>query len=200
MDAHVGVGRTRRRKQIMIYTYNIGNYDSMRTTHVMQVPLDADAYFFVERSTDDIASSRSSVLEAWRLHGWNIVELSMQPATPYLTSTRFTSKVLKFAPPIELFEGRKWVVSFDADIYIRLHDLPAFLQRRQQQAPLMMVDWRHWPGNYSMTGFECMEQEMNSMLEGPMKDYVTSSRPRCLKWRTMMRQLHAVSGPAGVRA
>ena len=119
----------------MVYTYNIGHYDSLRVKHVMTVPPEIDAYFFVERAqasddvvdADPVAANRSSVLSEWRAHGWYVIQLSMQPATPFLSSGRFTSKVLKFAPPASLLEGRQWVVSFDADIYIRLRDLPLFL-------------------------------------------------------------------------
>jgi len=160
----------------------------------MPVPPEIDAFFFVERAANNSSGlSRATILDGWLRRGWNVVELAMHPATPYLTSTRFTSKVLKFLPPANLLKGREWVVSFDADIYIRLPQLPAFLSSstRRSVAPLLMVDWRHWPGNLSLSAFECMEQEMWAMLDGPMQNFVTSSRAKCLEWREMMRQLHA---------
>jgi len=155
----------------------------LRSQGIPLVPNGVDAFLFLDR--EHIFSGESShkqkrrprpvlrgasvteAVAAWQHAGWQIRPIAMVERSPFVGAARLTTKTLKFAVGAsfaELLDDRDWVVAVDYNMYIDLSKLASFLGQYEGQAPLLLLDWRHWPGNYSLSGTECLLREMRTML------------------------------------
>jgi len=139
-------------------------------------------------------ASVTEAVAAWQHAGWQIRPIAMVERSPFVGAARLTTKTLKFAVGAsfaELLDDRDWVVAVDYNMYIDLSKLASFLGQYEGQAPLLLLDWRHWPGNYSLSGTECLLREMRTMLF-KWKGYIKGSRRNCESWMRKMQREHDV--------
>jgi len=180
----------------------------LRSQGIPLVPNGVDAFLFLDR--EHIFSGESShkqkrrprpvlrgasvteAVAAWQHAGWQIRPIAMVERSPFVGAARLTTKTLKFAVGAsfaELLDDRDWVVAVDYNMYIDLSKLASFLGQYEGQAPLLLLDWRHWPGNYSLSGTECLLREMRTMLF-KWKGYIKGSRRNCESWMRKMQREH----------
>ena len=166
-------------ERIAVYTYNIGGYEEMRGEYIPCVPSHLDAFLFI----DEISQKRFglTVVKKWQEQGWRVVNFTQVDGTKYVPSSRLTSKSLKFAPPGWLLNGTwQWLVEYDGNIVVDLHRLAPFLQRRREQA-LVMLNWGYHQ-DCSDDSFKCFMNEVTNMLTERVQ-YVARSRENVLKWK-----------------
>ncbi|CAE7413315.1 SEC14 [Symbiodinium microadriaticum] len=173
-------------ERIAVYTYNIGGYEEMRGDHIPCVPSHLDAFLFV----DEVSQKRfgMTAVKKWQEMGWRVVNFSQVEGTKYVPSSRLTSKSLKFEPPGWLLNGTwQWLVEYDGNIVVDLHRLAPFLQRRREQA-LVLLNWGYHQ-DCSDDSFKCFMTEVTSMLTERV-EYVARSKENVLKWKELLDQMH----------
>lgn len=178
---------------IAVFTFNIGGYDpAPDTVTIPRVPQGMKAYYVTDGNWDTLDTVTRAVVHTWAEAGWKPVLVEPESATDTISAGRLTSKRVKFSPPAELEKDADWLVVHDANMHIDLEALPSFLDS-YSYSPLLMLDWRHWPNNYSMSGFEAMKVEMGSMLTGFLSDHLTTELGRtiCTEWLEMTTTLRS---------
>lgn len=175
--------------RIAVYMYNIGSAEPLsREPHLIpDVPADMDAYYMVEAESWTPVIDHTGLLDEWRAKGWQILPLSKAEGSVAISQNRLTSKLAKFTPPAQISEGHSWVVTFDATVYLDLHSVRAFLDNHAG-APLVLLDWRHWTGDYNATGYQCLVDEMEAMMGDAPHELITtnSSLKNCRRWLRSM--------------
>lgn len=181
------------RDRIAVYMYNIGGVQSTSrgASLIPEVPVDMDAYYVVEGPTWKTFSDHSNgLLEQWRAKGWQVQPLSKAKGSNSTSQDRMTGKLAKFTPSAGILEGHSWVVSFDANVFVNLYKVRDFLDKHTD-SPLVLLDWRHWTGDYAVTGYRCLVDEMESMMEDAPNELITtnSSLRNCERWLASVRSM-----------
>jgi len=179
--------------KMAVYTYNIGAYDAVRRTRsIPEVPDNIKAFYIVDGSRDKLEPTSAAVLGTWESRGWKPVFVDRVEGTPYISTNRLTGKKVKFDPPSVVEDDFDWVVTHDSNLHIDIAALPSFVQKYRDSA-IIMVDWRHWPQNYSLSGWEAMQWEMNKMLNGFQRSLITTEigRQKCRDLLRMAEELRS---------
>ena len=173
--------------KIAVYIENIGGYDEVRMEDIPSVPSGMDAFYFADPQTLD---KQEDAFALWRQNGWTTIEYrDMQQGTKQVSGQRLTAKKVKCDPPDWITQGEwNWLVHFDAEKYIYLEELPAFIQKRSN-ASLILQNWCHRsPPCCSQGGFACFQAEVEK-LRGPARHRIENSSQEYSQWVTDVTQM-----------